>query len=155
MSSKKNLLIIAVVVVLLVVIAVLFRSKPVQNNNQNNAEQPVITKTEVPSTDLPTKFPSDIPIEEGAKVLDNYNAQTPDGRFQATRTFETNKTLAANLKLYSDYLKQEDWTVQAVVDQAAYKMVVGMKDKQQLQISIDENSSSKVKTVTISLTETK
>ncbi len=154
MLSKKTLGILAVIILALVIILAVVKSRKNNDSGNENANTPApVTKTEVPKNQLPNKFPDNIPIESGAEVVDNYNASTTDGRYQATRTFVTEGSLAGNLKLYSDYLKDNGWTTQAVVDQSTYKMVVGMKDKQQLQIAIDENSSSKVKTVTISLTE--
>jgi len=156
MLSKKILGIIAVIIVALLIIVFVSKSQRTANNsNQNTNTAPVIAKSEVPTSQLPNKFPGNLPMEAGAEITGNYNATTPDGRFQATRSFVTKQTLAANLKLYSDYLKNNGWTSLAVVDQTTYKMVVGTKGNQQLQISIDENASSKVKTVTITLTEFK
>ncbi len=153
MLSKKSLSIIAVIVLVLLIIILVIKSQDRGSTVQTNNSAPVISKSKVPDSQLPSKFPADLPIEVGAVVIDNYNATTPDGRFQATRSFETSESLAANLKLYTNYLKTEGWTIQATVDKLTYKMVVGKKENQQLQISIDQNASSKTKTVTISLTE--
>ena len=154
MLPKKNLGIIIAIILLIIIVAVVLRSKHDAGNNNKNANVEATTsKTQVPESQLPNKLPANIPVEAGAEVVDNYNAQSSDGRYQATRTFETKQTLAANLKLYSDYLKNNGWTLQAVTDKQTYKMVVGAKGNQILQISIDENLSSKTKTVSIILTE--
>ncbi len=116
-------------------------------------ESPIKEKKEVPVDKLPDKFPAGLPIETGATISQNYNASTKDGRFQATRVFETKATLAENYALYTKWLKDNGWTLGSTVDTDTYKMVSGSKTKQELQISIDENSATKVKTVSMSLTE--
>lgn len=116
-------------------------------------DKPVVTKQDVPVTETPNRFPQDVPIETGAKITQNYNATAADGRYQATRTFETARTLDANFKLYSDYLKANGWKVEANVDTETYKMLLGSNGNAQLQISINENSVTKAKTVDISYTE--
>lgn len=112
-----------------------------------------VTKTEVAQDKLPEKFPATLPIEEGAKITQNYNATANDGRYQATRAFETSKTLAENYTLYNNWLKSNGYTISSTVDEDVYKMVSGTKDKQTVQVSVSENTASKTKTVTISLTQ--
>lgn len=112
-----------------------------------------VNKTEVSTEKLPEKFPTDIPLESGANIINNYNATTPDGRFQATRTFQTSKSLSDNLAIYSKYLTDHKWVVKTVSGSESAKMVSGSKDNQRLQITLSENSESHIKTVAISYTE--
>ncbi len=154
-SIKRILvgLVILVVISGVVALVVFFvrKNKPQPNATNTKVESP-IKKTEVSSDKLPDKFPANLPIEAGANISQNYNANANDGRFQATRAFETKETLAKNLTIYTEYLKTNGWTIGSSVDQPAYKMVSGSKGKQQLQISMSENSGTKVKTVSMSLT---
>lgn len=159
-ESHKTVFVLLGIVVLAVILVVvlMFASKqkqqPVATNEKPAAQQKeAIVKTEVDPAKTPEKFPLDVPIEAGAKITQNYNATAVDGRFQATRTFETAKSLDANLKIYTDFLKANGWKIQATVDQPTFKMVMGTKDQSQLQISMSENSVSKTKTVDISLTD--
>jgi hypothetical protein len=62
--------------------------------------------------------------------------------------------LADNLTLYKEYLAKAGYKLQSTVDQPTYKMVSGTKGNASLQVSIDENSQFKTKTVNISYTET-
>ncbi|MBI4050411.1 MAG: hypothetical protein HY609_06820 [Deltaproteobacteria bacterium] len=110
-----------------------------------------VKKTEVPVTESPERFPADIPIETGAKIVQNYNAETEDGRFQATRVFETSKTLAANYALYKDFFTKNGWMILTTLDQPSLKVVSAKKDNIVVQVNISENSVTKVKTVDISV----
>ncbi len=128
-------------------------SGPDSNNPTVNDGSDLTKKTEVDSSEAPEKFPSDIPIEAGARITQNYNATTADGRFQATREFESTKTLAENLTLYRNYMTSEGWEVRSTVDQENYKMLFGVKDNTNLQISMDFNSELETRRVTIFFTE--
>ncbi|MDQ3018340.1 MAG: hypothetical protein M3Q64_00495 [bacterium] len=162
-TPKKTILLIVIILIIAIIGAYLsaIRQSRQQSGARNNGEngqnetRGLVQKKEVEASQAPEKFPANVPIERDAKITQNYNATTPDGRFQATRVFETNQTLAANLKLYSDFLKNDGWQILATVDQPNFKMVMGSKGKQHLQIQIDENSVSKVKTVSINMTEVK
>lgn len=112
-----------------------------------------IVKTTVAPDQAPEGFPANIPIEEGAKILQNYNATAPDGRFQATRVFQTSLTLVQNLNLYRDFLNKDGWKIETTLDLENYKMILGSKANAQLQISIDNNAAIGMKTVNISFTE--
>lgn len=112
-----------------------------------------ITKKDIDASKAPDRFPVDVPIEAGAKITQNYNAQAPDGRYQATRVFETNKTLDENFKIYQDYLKQKDWEIKSTENKENYKMLFGSKTGQQLQISIDYNKDFKISTVSLTYTQ--
>ncbi len=97
-------------------------------------------------------FPEDVPIENGAKITQNYNATSPDGRFQATRTFETTKTLDENFKIYLGYFEKNNWEINASLDQENYKMIYAYKDRGFMQISMSSNAVSGIKVVDISFT---
>ena len=154
---KKALVLIIIVIAISIgamLIMTMFKKEEVAPAQETQEIKSPVKKTEVPTEKLPDKFPVGLPIEENAVISQNYNAKATDGRFQATRAFETKETLASNLALYTNYLKSNGWSISSTVDQPSYKMVAGSKAKQQLQISISENSATKAKTVSISLTET-
>ena len=147
-------------VVVAALLALLFVAYKLSLNSKKDQvaeeSQPAqVEKTNVDFSKVPEKFPTNIPIEPGAKLTQNYNATTPDGQFQATRTFETQEALATNLKLYTEFLTDDGWEIKATTDDPTFKMVLGTKGKQSLQVSIDENKVTKIKTVSISYTESK
>lgn len=142
----------AIVVGVVYVLPKLKKTSVAPANNAAEVAKPVAQKTEVPVDKTPDKFPTGIPIEAGADITQNYNATATDGRFQATRAFITKKTLAENLTIYKDWMNANGWTIGSSIDQPTYKMVAGTKGKQELQASISENSATKDKTVTLSMT---
>ena len=112
-----------------------------------------LNKQDVAAEQLPQQFPSNLPVEAGATITENFNATTDDGRIQATRAFTTKKTLAENLTLYTKYMKDNGWTIGLTVDESMEKMVAGSKGSQRLQVNIVEHPSTNIRTVTISVTE--
>ncbi len=156
---NNNRIIYLVVLLVLVIIAAVYYFKVVDNDknqsttNTNGNKASQIVKTQVETDKLPEKFPADVPIEKDAKILQNYNATAPDGRFQATRVFETKESLAANITLYRNFLTKAGYEIKSSVDQPNYKMLYATKGDAGLQIAVDQNTVSKVRTVSISYTE--
>ena len=107
-NSHKFIKLLLAIVAVLILAFVLY--KFVGNNRQSSElktpETAVVKKMDVDFSKLPEKFPTNIPIESGAKITQNYNATTPEGEFQATRSFVTTKTLAENIKIYSNILDE-------------------------------------------------
>lgn len=155
MNTKK----FAIILVLAILIAagLFFYLKKSQDSRfeKKTTQTAKVEKTNVDFSKTPERFPTNVPIENGARLTQNYNATSPGGNFQATRTFETTKALDFNLNLYTEFLKSDGWTVKATVNNPTYKMVMGTKGEQSLQVSIDENKSNKIKTVSITYTEPK
>ncbi len=149
LKTHLNLVIAIVLLVLVAVFFIFFHKLKFDTQRQIKVE-----KTLVESSSLPELFPKDIPIEKDAKITQNYNATSPDGRFQATRAFETKKSLDENLKLYQDYFKKNKWDIQSTVDtDPNYKMIFAVKLPYQVQISMNKNTTSGIQTVDISLTK--
>lgn len=154
-QTFKLLVIVAAIFALLFVAYTLTKNSKRDGDKQAVAQQAIVEKINVDFAKDPEKFPSDIPMEAGAKLTQNYNATTPTGAFQATKVFLTTKTLAENLTIYTNYFQQNGWKITASLDQPTYKMVTGAKDKQSIQVSIDENKMTKDRTVSINFTESK
>lgn len=151
--NKRLLVLVGVLVVLIVVVGAYWRSTPMHREQPNSVvnKQPKIPgeKKDVGSEQLPKNFPADVPIEEGAAVVQNFNVDN-NGYQQATRSFETRNTLAQNLALYKKYLTSNGYQISTTIDQPNYKMVYGTKGKESLRIEMTDNSVSKIKTVSIS-----
>lgn len=140
----------------LLFVAIQLSKNPVSKEADQQEEAAKPAEIEQVSQDtLPNKFPEDLPSEPGAKITQNFNATESDGRYNATRQFETKNSLAANLTLYTNYLKKNDWEILATLDQPNLKMVMGQKGKQQLQASFAVDPTTNTNLVTLSLTEFK
>lgn len=124
-----------------------------QTNSPVNAQkkQDVAIK-KVDNSKLPDQFPADIPLEAGATVTGNYNATATDGRSQATRSFETQKTLDENFKIYSDFFKSAGYKVDSTINQATFKAILASKADFKVQVNMSVNPTTKVKTVDITVT---
>ena len=155
-SVKKILvgliMILAFAIGLTMLIAV-FKGDSKRQSSSRSDLSSVARKTTVAENKLPENFPTNLPLEDNVEVTQNYNATTEDGRFQATRTYESKKTLAENLAIYREYLNGNGWNIVSTVDQPTYKKISGTQGIQTIQISLSENVNTKVKTVSISLTE--
>jgi hypothetical protein len=153
-TIKRVLLIVLGIVVLAIVAAWFISKRQVPEKQQVLIDLGTsIEKTNVAADQNPEKFPTNIPIEAGAKIVQNYNATAGGGRFQATRVFETGKTLNENLKIYQDFMKADGWAIQSTVNQANYKMLFASKGDSYLQVSMNDNQVNKTKTVNISYSE--
>lgn len=124
------------------------------NENTNEAENqqnlnPVAITKDVPKTELPDKLPKDIPLETGAKITQNYTASSTDGRSQSTRVFETKKSLDENRKIYADYLAANGWKIVGTLNESGLRVITAIKDKSQLQITINQNTVTNGVTVEI------
>lgn len=152
MNTKKSVIII-VLAILIALGLFFFLNQRNKQSKQVENETGKVVKTNVDFDKAPKGFPEGVPIEAGAKLTQNYNATSPDGRFQATRVFETAKTLDENLAIYSDYLKKQGWVVGSTLNDPTYKVISGTKGLQNMQIVIDENKVNKIKTVSITYSE--
>jgi hypothetical protein len=153
-QKLKNIALIIVVLVILSAIAALVASKVMKPGTDKTDTKPLeVSKTSVPTDKIPGSLPADLPIEKNAKVLQNFSATVSNGANQSTRSYETQKSLAENLKIYSDFLKSKGWDITATVDKQSYKMVAARKGNDSMQVEMNTDPESKALTVTISLTE--
>lgn len=111
-----------------------------------------VVRTEVDTRELPKDFPQDLPLEANAVVTQNYTAVVNNSTQQASRTYESSKSLADNYKLYQTYLQDHDWLLVSQVEQNGYDSLTGLKDGKTIQILISENSGTKVIVVDLSIT---
>ena len=154
LTNNQLLKILVVVAVLFLLLYVAIQINSYKKDEQLSQALPAqVQKTNIDFSQAPEKFPTNIPIESGARLTQNYNATTPQGEFQATRTFITEKSLTENIDFYTDFLNKDGWKTNLSVDQANFKMISGAKEGKKINISADENKVSKIKTVTISYTE--
>jgi len=119
-----------------------------------NAEPFKVEKTEVAKKDYPKGFPANIPVEEGAEVVYNYNAtNSQDNKTEGTRVYVSKLSLEENLRIYSNYFKGNGWVIIQTVDDKDTKLLVATKTGQQLNVVISQNTvTGKIK-VTITVIE--
>jgi hypothetical protein len=154
-NSRTLLAAVGVVAVaIIIIVAMVLPDQQIQvSDTGNQPTKPEVVKKEIEPTKLPDKFPSDFPVENGAPILDNNVQTSADGRFQATRSFETSKSLAANLQIYSDYFKNNGWTIGDTINQDVYKAIGATKGTLSARVSMNDNSLTKKKTIDIYISQ--
>lgn len=159
-SSKKIFYILAVsFTVIFTVLGVWLWQKQKDSSKTwseaNNVNAPEVIKTEIEKKQLPKSFPADFPEEVGARITQNYLAETKDKRFQATRVYESVLNLEDNKQKFKQYLLSQNWTIIAETDESTIKLITAKKDNQKIQIGISQNTLSQVVTVETTLVEFK
>lgn len=151
LNNKIKILIVMVVLVIIGSLAYFLTQKYSPLSGRKSMESGIAI-TEIAPGQMPANFPSNLPIEEGAKLLQNYAANAPDNRTQATQVYTTKKSLSENLKIYSEYLQGNGWIIKTQTDNPKYKMLYAAKGEDRLQIDLTEQAAPLTNTVGISLT---
>lgn len=141
---------------LLVIVAIVFSVNKYLQNKKSSEEIPnqnqITSKLqEVDRSKLPEKFPADFPLEQGVKILNNYNV-LDTGFIQATRKFTTKKSLPENYKLYSNYLSQNGWEISSKLDLEETKSVSATKEGVNVSIVVSHNPNTNINSVDIAFT---
>ena len=154
--SKKLVgvfLIIGLLVVIVAIIGSLVGRRQARDDQDEgqNLTQATTIRREVDENKLPDRFPTNFPQESGAKILQNDTQAGEAGRFQATRRYETAKTLAENYKIFQTYFQQNGWKVTASVDEATFKSITATKGDLSIKVALNDNALTKTKTVDLYL----
>lgn len=111
--------------------------------------QPQLTRTVVAQDELPPRFPTGIPLEKDAKILQNTYTTSDVGGFQSVRVFITEKSLSENLQLYKQYFASNGWIVESSVDQDNLKSMSVRKDDLLVQVVLNEVPERKTVEITV------
>lgn len=152
-SIKKAVLIVLGIVLLSALGAVVASQFRKSDTAQVEDKKLEVNKTEVPASQLPGNLPQDLPYEKDAKVIQNFSAVAEDGAKQYTRSYETKRSAAENIKVFTDYLTKNGWTITATIQNGEYNVVAARKEKMAFQMDINTDSETKALKVTISMTE--
>lgn len=90
-------------------------------------------------TDLPTGFPGDLPIEEGATLTQSYSLDYPEQR-QLSIVFSSVETVEKNYDFYRDILARRGWNVVVTHEDKNASLLQGAKEESNIIISIDEST---------------
>jgi hypothetical protein len=152
MSKKIWVIILLVVVVVGVVLVLKYKTpaKPVastanqtQTNQQGGSTPPVSVKVNnVATSTAPSGFPSDVPLEPGATITNNFNAVNASGQNQSTREFISARSESDNFAYYQKVLKDAGWTVTSATNDAAraQMLIFATKGTNNLNIRIYKDS---------------
>jgi hypothetical protein len=159
---SKNTLIAIVVIILVVLLGTWWYIHSItpkvamvhiatQSPSTTLPSTPVVTQTTIPVSQVPNGFPSDIPLEQGVQITQNYTTQT-NGQSQAGRVWVTNQTLSQQFDIYQNFFanKKNGWTIESTQNETAQKTIVAKKGDVQILVNINQNAITGVKTVSIS-----
>lgn len=142
---------LALIIVVAVIVYLKYRASSQAPANQINPLTQVQQK-EVPFNKLPDKFPPElIALEQGAKLLQNYNASKPGAPFQATRVYETKKSLDEAIGVYKKFFNDNEWAIKKLSNAPQIKAIVAQNHKLLVQVNASENITTKVRTVDVTV----
>ncbi len=148
--ERKKFYLWAIITLCLIVIAVIVfvvANRPARPAAPNNV---VVNNLSIYS--MPENFPSNIPIEMGATITQNYNATTADGKIQATRAFASKKTVDYNFEFYKNFINdpQNGWTYLNEVNDLIHGALFASGSGGILSINISAGSAPGTSMVVIS-----
>ncbi len=155
-AHKKELVILLIFTALAVagVLLFFFKDKLVP---KSGGPEPEITQVDPGKS--PDSFPA-IPISSDAVIVNNFNAATPDGRIQATRTFENSRSVTDNFSYYHQFLadSKNGWTVVSEVNNAgdpSHKVIFAKNVDGTLTINISIGRTPSVSLVDVTFLQEK
>jgi hypothetical protein len=151
-GSKKMIVVFAVIgaiAVLAMVLAVVLRKDSAPPLTQEVNPVANFKKEEIPPSQFPRQFPTDLPIEEGAIVVENFATTFENGTFQATRSYKSKNSPATNYRTFTDFFRTGDWEILLTSDTAAKKIITAKRGQTTVQAmfytSVDNAKDSIVK----------
>lgn len=141
-DKKAPNIIIGLVIIAALVFGIVyysFRSVP----KKPTVQKPVNKLENVKTTALPKGMPSDLPLESGAKILNNFNATAPNGQVQGTRTYLSAKAMQTNYDIYRTYLTSHKWTIVTEVKDPQHPDIVSVfarNTKGTISVSVQKNN---------------
>lgn len=154
LQSRKVIFIFAVVALVAIGVALyqFWQNKQAGQGDPEVKEE--ITRTAVPQSNLPPKFPAGIPIEKDAEILTNLYVTTPSGDFQSTRMFITSESLDDNFDLYKQYFMSNNWVIASSSNSdPKLKQISAKKDDLLVQVVLNEVPSRKTVEINVQKSE--
>ncbi len=150
--NKKKKIVVTVIVLLLAIVAVLyaFDINPFSRQNGEIDKNPPIVSdfSEGKMSDL---IPSNLPIEDGAKVVQNYQAEFPDGRSpEGTFQYISKESMANLVSIYSQYFLDNEWGIKNILSEEKSIVFITEKDLSMMNVSISKTTIEDEFSVTIS-----
>lgn len=152
----KLLILVVALMALLYVAVLLANDSKHRTGDANQEQQEGMAKFEsqnVPDDMLPGNFPADLPTEDGAAITENKLSEVNDQGWQATRSYESTQSLAANYTTYTNYLRSNGWDVISQTNEPNFKSVTGKKGYQVLKVMLNPTAAANTVNVVITLNE--
>jgi|GEM_PF-6371618 len=115
-KSKTALKLVALLVVVIIIVAgVVYWIKFRKVENGIVINPPAITT--VATDEMPDHIPTDLPIEEGVQILQNFETKKEGtDQFQSTRQYVSKKSFNDNVVAYSTYfIENKEWNTSSSI----------------------------------------
>ena len=145
----KKVLVFIIVVALIVTAGIVYWT-------QFRGGQDIVVPVDVTNLDenkLPVGIPKDLPMEENAQILQNYEAKEQDSNnLQSTRQYISQKSLQENFDLYKKYLEDNNWVILTATDMDDLKGIMAKNNSGEIMdITFSKNQITDEITVDITL----
>lgn len=111
---------------------------PVSDQQVENVSKPTVEEV---SQELPSGFPTDIPIEAGAVFNQNYTADA-EGQQQMTIVFPSKVSIKDNHVLYAAYLKEKGWTVTNSYESENLSSLYALREDNEVNVTVSAVETS-------------
>jgi len=158
--SLKLWIVIAILAVAAIALAVASHARQLRLAGQKPAQQqpgaavapapPALEIKSITASEAGASLPANFPSESGSKVL--MSSQQTDPQTQKTtvvRTTTTGKDMAAALKIYTDWLAKNGWTVTNITNMAKLKAASAEKSGAQFSVAVSYDGVSKSNIVVV------
>lgn len=147
MPERKTIPIIVTSVAVVALVA--FGVFAVTQKKDTVPETQPATVTSIPQktdygANVPTDFPTDIPVEKGVKFEQSYGLSYV-GQKQLTIVFLSTKTVKENYSLYADFVKKQGWVIFNKYENEKLSSLYGTKGDNDINVTISENTAAPVR----------
>ena len=152
LNKKLGILIVLLIVLATLAIAVknYYFHKGLNTGNQVAAI--VNNRKNLPACQLPPSFPADLPLEQNAKVLQDFT-DSKDGQAQSAYSYISAKTVADNSVIFADYFKKNSYIATSSVDSTGAVTLGAQKNEQKFFVHFSQSPNTGSSVVRVSIWE--
>lgn len=142
MKAKPTLIIVIAIALVLSSIYFLFTKKPTNSIKSSPSQNVVENNNQILEANMPSKtekapsvFPTGLPMEKNAEVIVSFNTINPATKENIySKSFVTSQSREENIKLYTDYLTAQKWTITKTENEKDFQGMFATKGKTKISI---------------------
>lgn len=148
-----KILLISVIVVALIIAAIYYLVPRGDNEPVEVAKEDMPEIAQIGEDKLPNKIPDDLPMEDGAEIIQNFEARKLDeGKYQSTRKYKSQKSVGDLFVDYNNYFLEKKWQVLDTLSEETFAVLAAETASQEnILVHISENTVTHQVTVDITV----